>query len=244
MAARHEGHHDEVDGEEPHRHQRHLRAHPYDVVLGLGKTWSHDVVRLGGGTHATYLELAHREGGFYRSADGGGTWEKRSDYLSGGTGPHYYQEIFASPHRFDRVRPGTLGHGDPGDHDRFEAGGPTDQYMRRTTLTLDGQAETDFYEVHTLGSQGDQRNYVINVLDTGLEDDGVDEMTIFGLDSPNSGMPFANDDIFRLRHAGDLQKTVFEGDDFGCLRTCLDNKIGFSAKNRNHICLHFIFIGG
>ena len=26
------------------------------------------------------------------------TWEKRSDYVSGGTGPHYYQEIYASPH--------------------------------------------------------------------------------------------------------------------------------------------------
>ena len=49
------------------------------------------------------VELAHREGGFYRSADGGASWEKRNDYISGGTGPHYYQEIFASPHKFDRV---------------------------------------------------------------------------------------------------------------------------------------------
>jgi len=49
------------------------------------------------------IELAHKKGGFYRSADGGESWEKRNDYLSGGTGPHYYQEIFASPHRFDRV---------------------------------------------------------------------------------------------------------------------------------------------
>ena len=49
------------------------------------------------------IELAWRQGGFYRSADGGETWEKRNDYISGGTGPHYYQEIFASPHRFDRV---------------------------------------------------------------------------------------------------------------------------------------------
>jgi photosystem II stability/assembly factor-like uncharacterized protein len=49
------------------------------------------------------IELAHRKGGFWRSADGGESWEKRSDYLSGGTGPHYYQEIFASPHKFDRV---------------------------------------------------------------------------------------------------------------------------------------------
>ena len=49
------------------------------------------------------IELGNREGGFWRSADGGESWEKKNDYLSGGTGPHYYQEIFASPHQFDRV---------------------------------------------------------------------------------------------------------------------------------------------
>ena len=49
------------------------------------------------------IELAHRKGGFFRSTDGGETWEKRNDYISGATGPHYYQEIFASPHKFDRV---------------------------------------------------------------------------------------------------------------------------------------------
>ena len=49
------------------------------------------------------IELANRTGGFWRSEDGGDTWEKRNDYLSGATGPHYYQEIFASPHAFDRV---------------------------------------------------------------------------------------------------------------------------------------------
>ena len=49
------------------------------------------------------IELDNRTGGFWRSADGGETWQKMNDYLSGGTGPHYYQEIFASPHAFDRV---------------------------------------------------------------------------------------------------------------------------------------------
>lgn len=49
------------------------------------------------------IELAGRKGGFWRSADGGESWEKKNDYLSGATGPHYYQEIFASPHSFDRV---------------------------------------------------------------------------------------------------------------------------------------------
>ena len=49
------------------------------------------------------IELANRKGGFWRSADGGESWEKRNEYLSGGTGPHYYMELFASPHKFDRV---------------------------------------------------------------------------------------------------------------------------------------------
>ncbi|MEM9557151.1 MAG: glycosyl hydrolase [Acidobacteriota bacterium] len=49
------------------------------------------------------VELAAREGGFYRSTNAGGSWEKRSDYLSGGTGPHYYQEIFADPHHEGRI---------------------------------------------------------------------------------------------------------------------------------------------
>ena len=49
------------------------------------------------------IELAGREGGFWRSTNGGESWSKRSDYISGGTGPHYYQEIFADPHRFDVI---------------------------------------------------------------------------------------------------------------------------------------------
>jgi photosystem II stability/assembly factor-like uncharacterized protein len=49
------------------------------------------------------IELAGRTGGFWRSTDGGESWEKRNDIAGRGTGPHYYQEIFASPHVFDRV---------------------------------------------------------------------------------------------------------------------------------------------
>jgi len=48
-------------------------------------------------------EVAHRKGGLHRSGDGVDAWEKRRDYISGGTGPHYYQEIWASPHAFDRI---------------------------------------------------------------------------------------------------------------------------------------------
>ncbi len=49
------------------------------------------------------IELNRREGGVWRSADRGSSWEKRSDAVSGATGPHYYQELVASPHAFDRI---------------------------------------------------------------------------------------------------------------------------------------------
>jgi photosystem II stability/assembly factor-like uncharacterized protein len=49
------------------------------------------------------IEANAEEKGFYRSLDKGEQWEKRSDYISGGTGPHYYQIIAASPHNADLV---------------------------------------------------------------------------------------------------------------------------------------------
>ena len=49
------------------------------------------------------IELGQKTGGFWRSDDAGESWEKKSDRIAGGTGPHYYQELFASPHAFDRV---------------------------------------------------------------------------------------------------------------------------------------------
>ncbi len=49
------------------------------------------------------IELDRRTGGVYRSEDRGSTWEKMSEAVSGATGPHYYQELYASPHQFDRL---------------------------------------------------------------------------------------------------------------------------------------------
>lgn len=49
------------------------------------------------------VEAKEDEKGFYRSVDRGESWEKRNKYISDGTGPHYYQEIYASPHDANRV---------------------------------------------------------------------------------------------------------------------------------------------
>ena len=49
------------------------------------------------------IEASESEKGFYRSADKGESWEKRNSYISGGTGPHYYQEIEVSPQDPDLI---------------------------------------------------------------------------------------------------------------------------------------------
>lgn len=49
------------------------------------------------------IETDNRRGGVYRSADRGASWTKMSDEVGGGTGPHYYQELYADPHQHDRI---------------------------------------------------------------------------------------------------------------------------------------------
>ncbi len=49
------------------------------------------------------IELDRTTGGIFRSTDRGGSWKKMSDEVAGATGPHYYQELYASPHKFDRI---------------------------------------------------------------------------------------------------------------------------------------------
>jgi photosystem II stability/assembly factor-like uncharacterized protein len=49
------------------------------------------------------IEANEEEKGFYRSLNKGESWEKQNSYISGGTGPHYYQEIEASPQNPDLI---------------------------------------------------------------------------------------------------------------------------------------------
>ena len=83
-----------------------------------GKTWSEVTSGIPGGAkgkislafspqksnvvYAT-IELPQREGGFFRSEDNGVNFSRMSDYVGGGTGPHYYQEIWCDPHQFDSI---------------------------------------------------------------------------------------------------------------------------------------------
>lgn len=47
------------------------------------------------------IESVNKAGGFFRSENAGGDWEKRGDYNS--NGPQYYQEIFADPKEPNRI---------------------------------------------------------------------------------------------------------------------------------------------
>ena len=49
------------------------------------------------------IELDRRTGAVYKSTNKGAKWTKMSDAVAGGTGPHYYQELYASPHNFDEL---------------------------------------------------------------------------------------------------------------------------------------------
>ena len=49
------------------------------------------------------IELDRTKGGVYKSWDQGASWSKQSNAVSGATGPHYYQELYASPHAYDRL---------------------------------------------------------------------------------------------------------------------------------------------
>ncbi len=99
------------------------------------------------------IELDNRTGGFWRSDDGGENWEKKNDYLSSATGPHYYQELFASPH--------------------FE--GHVYQMDSQLHLTKDGgdtftpqPHETKHVDHHALAFRADDPNYLLIGTDGGV----------------------------------------------------------------------------
>ncbi|MGE3805420.1 MAG: glycosyl hydrolase [Gemmataceae bacterium] len=99
------------------------------------------------------IELPGRKGGFWRSADAGETWSKQSDYISGGTGPHYYQELWADPHRFDVLYQANVQLG------RSEDGGKTWQSVDNRNKHVDN---------HAIGFHPTDRDFLLVGCDGGL----------------------------------------------------------------------------
>jgi UDP-glucose:(heptosyl)LPS alpha-1,3-glucosyltransferase len=62
--------------------EHHIRQADYDVVFGLGKTWSQDVLRLGGGCYQTYLDLTYRTPGQRLRRHFGMGWYKTRQTLA------------------------------------------------------------------------------------------------------------------------------------------------------------------
>ncbi len=99
------------------------------------------------------IELAQRTGGLWRSTDAGASWEKRSDEVYSGTGPHYYQEIYASPFDVD-----TLYQVAPNLYKTVD-GGKTMQPLKNSTV------HTDY---HVVVFDPDDPNYLMVGNDGGL----------------------------------------------------------------------------
>lgn len=99
------------------------------------------------------IELNRTTGGVWRSDNRGGSWTKMSDAVAGATGPHYYQEIFASPHKFDRLymMNNRLM--------KSEDGGKTFEYMDETAKHGDN---------HAIAFKASDPNYVLVGTDGGV----------------------------------------------------------------------------
>ncbi len=101
------------------------------------------------------IEAAEKEDrGFYRSTNRGRSWERRNEYISGGTGPHYYQELFASPTDPDRVY-------------------QVDVFLHRTTdggatFTQLEDAKTKHADNHVLWIDPDDGDHLIVGCDAGI----------------------------------------------------------------------------
>ena len=108
------------------------------------------------------IELDRRNGAVYRSENSGGTWIKMSNTVSGGTGPHYYQELVASPFIFDKI------------------------YLMNVRVLVSENGGKDFYTMkekkkhsdnHSLTFKADDPNYMLIGTDGGIYESFDDSET-------------------------------------------------------------------
>lgn len=99
------------------------------------------------------VETVGSKGGFYKSENFGVTWARQSDFVSGGTGPHYYQEIYLDPHRFDVIYHAN------NNMMRSEDGGKTFNSITKRTKHVDN---------HAVAFHPTDKNFVLIGTDGGL----------------------------------------------------------------------------
>jgi photosystem II stability/assembly factor-like uncharacterized protein len=99
------------------------------------------------------IELDRREGGVFMSEDRGASWTKQSDAVSGGTGPHYYQELYANPHKEGQIYLLSNYTQVSNDH------GKTFEYINNETKHVDD---------HALAFRPDDPDYVLFGSDGGI----------------------------------------------------------------------------
>jgi photosystem II stability/assembly factor-like uncharacterized protein len=99
------------------------------------------------------IELDRREGGIWMSEDRGASWTKQSDAVSGGTGPHYYQELYANPHKEGQIYLMSNNTQISDDH------GKTFRFINNKSKHVDD---------HALAFRPDDPNYVLIGSDGGL----------------------------------------------------------------------------
>jgi photosystem II stability/assembly factor-like uncharacterized protein len=99
------------------------------------------------------IEHNRRHGAVYKSTDRGESWTKQSNTVSGATGPHYYQELYASPHEFDKI------------------------YLANVRMLVSENGGKDFYQMsekykhsdnHVLVFRKDDPNYMLVGTDGGI----------------------------------------------------------------------------
>ena len=114
------------------------------------------------------IELDRRKGGVYKSIDSGSSWKKMSDTVSGATGPHYYQELVASPHYFDKI------------------------YLMDTKVQVSDNGGKDFYVMNESNKHVDNHSLTFKMSDPNYLLIGTDGGVYESFDNTNSWKFVAN----------------------------------------------------
>jgi len=114
------------------------------------------------------IELDRRKGGVYKSIDSGSSWKKMSDTVSGATGPHYYQELVASPHYFDKI------------------------YLMDTKVQVSDNGGKDFYVMNESDKHVDNHSLTFKMSDPNYLLIGTDGGVYESFDNTNSWKFVAN----------------------------------------------------